>query len=400
MAHFRHRPWEGRTGLGAAPERRGPPERRAVSPHGLRRERQGSRRPNGHQGPTRGRRQRARAVVPRHEGGLPAAGRRGQKGLRGPPRRSARVRTRELHPRRYPRRAPRHAGRRPRRERAQAAAPRDHREVHGRVLRNHGGWAPRSDDSRRGRGRRGGRRRGEGARPRQLGEHELPEGPRGDPRGQAGAVRRDRLRDELDQVPRRRARRQRNVARGRRPSRDHAPRRGPRGGRADRARGSGPDRERHRRHGRGGEGAGCAGDRRGRHRRPQDRQEQPRGARSDPRPGRCRRRGDLGRGGRAPRLRGGAGRARPRKGLAGRLRHGRRQQPVHVRPRLAGRRALQRRRRRGSLHRALRPRRHGDARCPREGARGYRSRPLPDRRPAEARPSWSAWAAPSRTSPR
>ena len=57
--------------------------------------------------------------------------------------------------------------------------------------------------------------------------------------GVARALRRDRRRDELDQVPRRRACRRRRLARRRRPGRDHAPGRGARRDRRDRRRAGG-----------------------------------------------------------------------------------------------------------------------------------------------------------------
>ena len=63
----------------------------------------------------------------------------------------------------------------------------------------------------------------------------------------------DRRRDELGQVPHRRARRGRAVADHRRPRRDHAARRGPRRQRSDLDRAAGADGGRDRGHGRGGE---------------------------------------------------------------------------------------------------------------------------------------------------
>ena len=110
------------------------------------------------------------------------------------------------------------------------------------------------------------------------------------------------------------------------------------------------------RHGRGGEGERRLGNRRGRDRRPADRDEQRGGRGRDPA-----RRGRHGRGhprrrGGAPRVPGRPGRARPRRGADRRVRHRRRQQPVHLRPGRPRRRALQRRRRRRALHGALRPR--------------------------------------------
>ena len=102
----------------------------------------------------------------------------------------------------------------------------------------------------------------------------------------------------------------------------------------------------------------------------------------------CRdRRGDLGPGGGEARLRGGrvvaaAGRRPAPAGV--RLR--RWQQPVHLRQPGPDRRAVQPRRGRGALHRALRPGPRGAARDGRRRARGDRSRPGEPGRPADAGP--------------
>ena len=98
-----------------------------------------------------------------------------------------------------------------------------------------------------------------------------------------------------------------------------------------------------------------AGDRRGRDRRVADRPQPRGGHRGDPDPHRDHRGGDLGRGGEPAGLPRGAGRAGRDRGVAGRLRHRRWQQPVHLRPRPAGRGALQRQCRGGPLHRAGSP---------------------------------------------
>jgi exopolyphosphatase/guanosine-5'-triphosphate,3'-diphosphate pyrophosphatase len=72
-------------------------------------------------------------------------------------------------------------------------------------------------------------------------------------RRRAGAIRGHRRRDELDQVPRRRAWVRRDLAGGRGSCRADAPRRGSRGERRDLSRGVGADRDGNRGHGRGGE---------------------------------------------------------------------------------------------------------------------------------------------------
>ena len=109
-------------------------------------------------------------------------------------------------------------------------------------------------------------------------------------------------------------------------------------------------------------------------------------------------RGDLGRGGgRLAYLAVRAGLGLSRR-LARRVRHRRRQLPVHVRPRRRGRRAVQRGRRRGPVHGAVRPRPCGVRGRARRGDGGDRRRPRPSRRAARRRTGWSGWAAPSPTS--
>ena len=109
-------------------------------------------------------------------------------------------------------------------------------KLHGRDLGRRGERPPGADPRDRGR-RRGCRHRGRpGSRTGRPGQHELHQLSGRARRRQARALRHDRRRDELDQVPRRRACSGRELAHGRRPGRDDAPRRRPRGVRADRTR--------------------------------------------------------------------------------------------------------------------------------------------------------------------
>ncbi len=107
-------------------------------------------------------------------------------------------------------------------------------------------------------------------------------------------------------------------------------------------------------------------------------------------------RGHLGRRGEPPGLRRRHGRARAVR-VGRRLRHRRRQQPVHVRPRPRGRRAVQPRGRGGPLHRDLRPGRGRLGGGRGRGPRGDRRGPRPARRPGRSPTRSSGWAERSRT---
>ena len=112
------------------------------------------------------------------------------------------------------------------------------------------------------------------------------------------------------------------------------------------------------------------------------------------------RRGHLRGGGEPAGLPGGEGGSRRGDGLERRLRHGRGQLAVHVRRGRPGRRAVQRRRGRGPLHRGVRPRRRRlrgrSGRCAGRDRRGPGS---PRRRGPLPTPS-SPWVGQSRTLPR
>ena len=209
-----------------------------------------------------------------------------------------------------------------------------------------------------------------------------------DARRLRGAARfaRHRRRHELGQVPHRRATRGRRA--GALVDRAEVTRLGegldaagaPRAG-ADGAHGG-----RDRRDGRGGAAGRAPGDRRGRHRRVARRGQQRR-ASSSAVAGALRRpdRDHPRRGGGPARLPRREVRARRSRGVAGRrLRHRRRQHPVHVRPRRRGRGAVQRARRRGALHRAVRARRDRLDEALRGGARRDRRRARAPRRPPGA----------------
>ena len=146
----------------------------------------------------------------------------------------------------------------------------------------------------------------------------------------------------------------------------------------------GANRRRDRRDGRRGARRRRRGDRRGRHGRPADRGQQRRLPRRRSRAHGRRGGGHLRRGRGAARLSRGDVRPRSVRRLARGLRHRRRQLAVHVRPAGAGRRALQRERRRRAVHGALRSRRRRrrrDARC---RARRDRRRARAPGRPAVA----------------
>ena len=143
------------------------------------------------------------------------------------------------------------------------------------------------------------------------------------------------------------------------------------------------------------------GDRRGRDGRAADRSEQ-RGVRRRRTGALWRHRRDhLRRGGEPAGLPRGDGRdSAEATGSQRRLRHRRRQLAVHVRRGRPGRRAVQRRRRRGPLHRGVRPRRRRLRGRAGRGA-GARSPTTSAVSTAEPRPTrLSPWAAQSRTSPR
>ena len=153
-----------------------------------------------------------------------------------------------------------------------------------------------------------------------------------------------------------------------------------------------------RRHGRRGEARRRRGDRRGRHGRAADRAQQRGVRRRGPGAHGRRGRGHLRRGGgRLAYLAVDVG-ARARRRLARRLRHGRRQLAVHVRPRRPGRRALQRQRRRRAVHRALRARRRRRRETLAAALDAIARRPLTASTGGRARRRSSGWAARSRTS--
>ena len=197
-----------------------------------RRQRQGPRRADGHQGAAGSQRRWPGAVDAGHEGRFSASCGRGGEGVRVAGAAGPASMPRELHAGRV-HRAVRRAGRGdPRGEGAQAAHALHGGWLHGRVLRRGGERQAHPHDRRRvgGRGRRGARR--SRARPGRLHEHQLSPRPRGPDRRRAGALRRDRRRHQFDQVPRRRARRGRRWRTRRRPRRDDPPRRGARRSRA------------------------------------------------------------------------------------------------------------------------------------------------------------------------
>ena len=156
----------------------------------------------------------------------------------------------------------------------------------------------------------------------------------GPDRRRAGALRRDRRWHQFGQVPHRR-------------TRPWTGRGAPSSDRAELTRlGEGlAQRRRHRRrrarengssdhgHGRRSETLRRTGDCRRGHRRPSDRFKRETGGGRHPGTHRRSNRGDFGRGGSPAGLRGRQGRSRVEQGLARRLRHGRRQFPVHIRAR-------------------------------------------------------------------
>ena len=143
----------------------------------------------------------------------------------------------------------------------------------------------------------------------------------------------------------------------------------------------------------GGRQARRRGDRRRRHRLDAQRREQRGPGRCGPRPHRPGGRGRLGRRGGPARLPGRAVGPRRRRRRGRRVRHRRRQLAVHLRPRGARRGALQRERRRGAVHRAVRARRPGLGGDARRGPRGDRRGASAPRRPRRRPRRWSGWAA-------
>ena len=181
-------------------------ERRGLSPVRGRQQRQGPRRPHGHQVPAGGRRRRPGAVGAGDEGGLPAAGGRGAQGVRRARRPGTSADPGRLQPGPVSRRA---GGA----ERCRAGcagpqtAPALHaRRLHGRGRRPGGGRPSRADDRGRVRGPVRRHRRRPRRRPGRPGQHQLPAGPCGTGWTRASPLRGDRRRHELGQVPRRRAR--------------------------------------------------------------------------------------------------------------------------------------------------------------------------------------------------
>ena len=211
-------------------------------------------------------------------------------------------------------------------ERPQAPGPLHGRRLHVRGDRRRRRRPRDADDRDRVRGRGGGRRRGPVGRPGRLPQHELPAGLAALLDGAPAALRGDRRRHQLGQVPRRRARRRG----GWRPVVDRAEVTRLGEGLQERGEiapdGAGAHDRRDRRHGRRGARARRRRDRRGRARpgcgSPRNGQ-----AVVDAIAGRDRRpdRGHLGRGGEPAGLSRGRRGARPRRRHARRVRHRRRQ---------------------------------------------------------------------------
>ncbi len=353
---------------------------------------QGPGRAHGRQAAAGGRRRRARAVGAGHEGRLPVGRRRRRRRARKPGGRRDAARPRRVHPRRARRRdrAPerRPAGRR----RAQAARPLHRRRLRCRAQR--GAHGERVDAHDRGRVRGSRPRAGGRALARARLARERLHGPRAQDarRLRDEPIRGDRRRHELGQAPRRRTARRRHVEHGRRPRRGDPPRRGPRRGRQPPAGADEADDGGDRRDGRRVETRRRRRDRGRRHRRVARSSEPGRVRQRGRGPLRRPDRGHLGQGGGPPRLPRGQVRARPRPRLARRLRHGRRQLPVHVRPWRRGRRSVQRARRCGAPDGALRARRDCLRRSARSGPRRDRRRARLSRRPVQRPTRSSGWA--------
>ena len=385
MAQFRRPVSVGRGTTGVARAIGRAAERRDLPAECRRRQRQGPRRADGHKGPEAGRCARSRAVDSGHEAVVPAARGRGLRGARRAPAAGARDIAARLHARGVSRGIHGPRPRRAYRTGAQAPGPLHDLRLHGRVLRRDRRWPSDAHDRSRGGGRRRRARRRARTRPAGLPEHELPARPRGADRRCPAALRGDRRRHEFGQVPRGRTPARRRLADGDRSRRRHPAGRRARVGRPDRAR---RDRAHGCRNPRDGRGSTCgrgSRDRGCRHRGPPDGAESRRGACGVRGRVRHRGRGDFRRGGepaRLPRHRCGP-RHRHRAGR--RVRHRWRQQPVHVRPRGAHRRAVQRRRRRRALHGAVRPRSCGVRGSAAAGARGDLAGPVAARRPRGAR---------------
>ena len=165
-----------------------PGKRRDLPAFPRRREREGPRCADGHQGAAGGQRRWPRTVDAGHEGRLSASGRRGGESARGAPAADPDARPRELHARRVHRAVCRAGRGHPRGAGPQAAHSLHGRRLHGRTLRGGGERQAHPHHC----GRVGGCGRGDaggaGTRPGRLHEHQLSPRPGGPDRRRAGSA--------------------------------------------------------------------------------------------------------------------------------------------------------------------------------------------------------------------